>query len=45
MNKANKHVDTKDRVVVTREERVWEEGEMGTGGQLYDDGRQPDVWW
>ena len=40
MNKQNKNklIDTENRLVVTRGEQVWGEGEMGNGGQLYGDG-------
>ena len=34
-----------NRVVFSRGEGSWEDGEMGRRGQLYGDGQQSDAWW
>ena len=47
MNKQNenKHIDTENRVVVTRRDRRSGEGEMHKRGQLYRDGWKLNFGW
>ena len=39
----NKHIDTENRLVVTRGEKGWGEGKTGKGGQLCGDGWNLDI--
>lgn len=41
----NKHVDTQNRVVVTRREVMRVEGALGKGYQLYSDGWKINFCW
>ena len=46
MNKQNKHIDTENRLVVSRgRKEVVGEGKMSKGGQLFDDICKVNFWW
>ena len=43
--KTNKHIDTENRLVVTRWEGWWGESERSKRAQLYGDEWKLDFWW